>query len=358
MRQGIAYSEVDTNIVDQKLLQVVNGQQRRRRRLEEVTARPLSVILDVQVDYRATETYDVSDWIGEAFNSQEERTAYIARLRATGDPAFDQIESVELTVDGVTPIEEEITSPTGTPQNLGAIIGGAVAGAVVVIVLMFFGYRKITADPHKDAPGTASNTGSDQRLAIQTEILVDRQDDVSTLGEPTTYGGMMMNEADRDERTASVAGDYDYTRQFRNESVRSRLTSSDSNPLTRVSSEQSSYSKMGMGPMGASVFSDDASFEQQYDSANAGQEERFAVDVPPGKLGMVIDTPNGGVPMVHALKSESILADRVKVGDRLVSVDKEDVTTMTALQVSKLISLRSDKKRILVFARTSGRLDA
>lgn len=101
--------------------------------------------------------------------------------------------------------------------------------------------------------------------------------------------------------------------------------------------------------MGESLFADDSSFEQQF----AELEDRFDVVAPAGKLGMVIDTPNGGVPVVHAIKDTSVLADRVCVGDRLVSVDGEDCTTMTAMQVSKLISLKSEKPaRVLVFVRT------
>lgn len=101
--------------------------------------------------------------------------------------------------------------------------------------------------------------------------------------------------------------------------------------------------------MGDSLFADDSSFEQQF----AELEDRFDVVAPAGKLGMVIDTPNGGVPVVHAIKDTSVLADRVRVGDRLVSVDGEDCTTMTAMQVSKLISLKSEKPaRVLMFVRT------
>ena len=65
----------------------------------------------------------------------------------------------------------------------------------------------------------------------------------------------------------------------------------------------------------------------------------------------VIDTPNGEIPVVHALKSESVLADQVEVGDHLLAVDGEDVTGMTALEVSKLISLKSDQPRVLTFGR-------
>lgn len=104
--------------------------------------------------------------------------------------------------------------------------------------------------------------------------------------------------------------------------------------------------------MDNSLFSDDMSFEQQF----VDIEESFEVDAPNGKLGMVIDTPSGGAPVVHAIKDSSVLADRVTVGDRLISVDDEDTTALTAMQVSKMISKKADNpSRILVFARTRAR---
>ena len=104
-----------------------------------------------------------------------------------------------------------------------------------------------------------------------------------------------------------------------------------------------------LGKMGENIFADDASFEEQF----IDPEERFDVVAPAGKLGMVIDTPSGGIPVVHAIKDTSVLVDQVCVGDRLLSVDGEDCTGMTAMQVSKLISLKSEKPaRVLVFARS------
>lgn len=104
------------------------------------------------------------------------------------------------------------------------------------------------------------------------------------------------------------------------------------------------------GRVGDNLFADDGSFEQQF----VDPEERFDVVAPAGKLGMVIDTPNGGVPVVHAIKETSVLADQVRVGDRLLSVDGEDCTGMTAMQVSKLISLKSEKPaRVLIFSRSN-----
>jgi len=98
----------------------------------------------------------------------------------------------------------------------------------------------------------------------------------------------------------------------------------------------------------SSLFSEDESFDKQFDPP----EDRIEIDAPPGKLGVVIDTPNGGVPLVHAIKDTSVLADRIRVNDKLVSVDGEDTTTMSAVKVSRLISSRADNpRRILVFVR-------
>ena len=87
-------------------------------------------------------------------------------------------------------------------------------------------------------------------------------------------------------------------------------------------------------------------------------EDRIEVIAPAGKLGMVIDTPSGGAPVVHAIKETSVLASKVQVGDRLIFVDDEDTTGMTAMQVSKLISIKADNSwRTLVFLRVRARKD-
>jgi hypothetical protein len=161
-----------------------------------------------------------------------------------------------------------------------------------------------------------------------------------------------MEGLERDEVTASVGDDYDYARQYRRQQQLNHAQADRSGMTSEDFTKSSSLGSTGMsrtGRVGESLFADDASFEQQFSEA----EERYDVVAPPGKLGMVIDTPNGGMPVVHAIKDTSALADRVRVGDRLLSVDDEDCTGMTAMQVSKLISLKSSKpRRVLVFARS------
>lgn len=91
-----------------------------------------------------------------------------------------------------------------------------------------------------------------------------------------------------------------------------------------------------------SLFSADTSFEHHYTGANANVKETLLdIYAPPGKLGVVIDTPDDGAPVVHAIKDSSVIADKLKVGDQLIAVDGEDVRTMTAIKVSKMISRKS-----------------
>jgi hypothetical protein len=78
----------------------------------------------------------------------------------------------------------------------------------------------------------------------------------------------------------------------------------------------------------------------------------FEVRAPAGALGVVLETPNGGVPRIHHIYSNSLLAGRVRLGDRLVAVDGRNVTSMNAAAVSRLIASKKDNAvRELIFAR-------
>ena len=71
------------------------------------------------------------------------------------------------------------------------------------------------------------------------------------------------------------------------------------------------------------------------------QEQMIEISAPAGKLGVVIDTPNTGAPVVHAVKDSSVIGSLIAVGDQLIMVDDIDVSNMTAIKVSKLISKKS-----------------
>ena len=80
-------------------------------------------------------------------------------------------------------------------------------------------------------------------------------------------------------------------------------------------------------------------------------EELLTVRVCAGKLGIVLDSPDNGAPVIHDLKETSPISDKVRIGDRLVAVDDEDVRNMTAIKASKLISRNSGSSRKLTVIR-------
>jgi C-terminal processing protease CtpA/Prc len=76
------------------------------------------------------------------------------------------------------------------------------------------------------------------------------------------------------------------------------------------------------------------------------------VVAPVGKLGIVLDNPRGGLPVVHAIDRTSALRGKVLVGDILLSVDEVDCKGMSCHEVSILLGSRSQNAaRTLVLAR-------
>ena len=63
---------------------------------------------------------------------------------------------------------------------------------------------------------------------------------------------------------------------------------------------------------------------------------------PAGKLGVILDTPGDGPPIVHRIRPTSVLKDELQVGDRLIALDDEDVRHVSANKVSKLISRKME----------------
>eukprot|EP00531_Pseudo-nitzschia_arenysensis_P000438 CAMPEP_0116124074 /NCGR_PEP_ID=MMETSP0329-20121206/5092_1 /TAXON_ID=697910 /ORGANISM="Pseudo-nitzschia arenysensis, Strain B593" /LENGTH=1027 /DNA_ID=CAMNT_0003618041 /DNA_START=170 /DNA_END=3253 /DNA_ORIENTATION=- len=333
-----------------------------RRHLQEensVIVESLVIQFKVIMQYRSSEESDANELFGTAFDTPAKQAEYIDALQR-GSTTFSPVNEAKVNVDGWVPPPTQAPTPEPVKNNNIAVIAGASVGAVallIIVVLVAFRKRgKSVVEESKGIEVTLATPSTGKNIKVSTEILVEPQDDVSTLGDPMFgQGGMIMGGIDRDEMTATVGDDYDYTKHYRNmrgpmslagtANTRDRTISED---MSKMSSVQS-VSLRGVGKMGESIFADDSSFEEQFKEI----EQRIDVVAPAGKLGMVIDTPNGGIPVVHAIKDTSVLIDQVRVGDRLLSVDGEDCTGMTAMQVSKLISLKSSKPaRVLVFART------
>lgn len=131
--------------------------------------------------------------------------------------------------------------------------------------------------------------------------------------------------------------DYDYSKAYE---AAGNFSLSDAGGTLGQRSRNTGGSELMQQSGNNTIFSEDPTYDEGlYDKSR--REEMIDVYAPAGKLGVVIDTPNDGAPIVHAVKDSSPIATKIQVGDRLVAVDDQDVRTMTAIQVSKLISKKS-----------------
>jgi hypothetical protein len=82
----------------------------------------------------------------------------------------------------------------------------------------------------------------------------------------------------------------------------------------------------------------------------------LSVTLPSGKVGMVLNTPPEGTwsaPVIYQIKPNCPVKDQVCVGDRLLSVDNEDVSYMSAVEASRCLSGKVNQpRRELLLART------
>jgi PDZ domain len=275
----------------------------------------------------------------------------------------------------VAPTAKDTKESASGSGGLVPLLAGAIGGAAFLSLLAFLfvlrqrrGGSKSPATAEKASLSTHNDDFGPEGPSPGThEIWIDpTRDDVSTLDGGTLPGVMLKSIGGGDEPTASVNMDFDFAQnRYRSGGdERSRVTSS--------TGAFTSLSKLGINAEGArSILDDDCrTFEQQFGSADEGDFDDdggsdirsldmarrirpFEVRAPPGRLGMVLgDPPQGGVPLVRMLKPDSILAARgVQVGDRLISVDQENVTNLTALEVSNVMTRKQNHPRLLVFCR-------
>lgn len=339
-RENVRFTQLEVNVYGQSI-----ATNTRRRRLQSSGGgdlAPLQVTYNTLVVFQSPEeSHPVDAWIETAFDNRTKREMYISQLQAANADAFSALQRVAVSVDGAPPTEEEENESSVWSNTTLWIIVGAVGGSLSLMVifstLYVMGRRRRKQDEgssithgrngkHSISNETrpiphALSYESENPEKFAAEIDCDFQtDDVSTLGDPTYYGGAM------DQRTVAPP-------------FRGRLLSDEDDDFLLLPAAESNLSKQNDIVVHTVVEPDAAA-------------RKFAVEVPPGKLGMIIDSPDANAPpVVHTIKPESILVATVQAGDWLLAVDGCDVTHCTAVQVSQLISAQSDQQRTLVFLR-------
>jgi hypothetical protein len=236
----------------------------------------------------------------------------------------------------------------------GAVIGlGLLALLVWFLVIRKPQSRKDQGADSRTPPEAATPTSSPStnmaaeaaayHAALFGEVLCESEkaDDVSTLGEPLGLEGT----ADERFEESTVSTPLTSMNQMLNDSrsVMENSTATDPDLLL---------------PYAGTQADDEESFEQVYRQRNRHDPSkvlRFQVNVPPGRLGMLLDSGSDGRPMVHTIKPESVFCSHpVQVGDSLVMVDDTDVSRWNATKVSQLIvSKARQPRRVFTFERVS-----
>lgn len=331
----------------------------------------LEVGTNLFVDVRSGTKYTqkgMKGVIAQVFDTEKERVDFLETLQLNDSDTFSTINEMEIEIDDE---RINVAKKSGPIPNWVYVAAGSSAGLVLVFFVIIFLVRR-----RRDGSSYAVHEFDEEPDPPMgpNVIAIEEDQDISTLGDPIgpTGGNMFaaavafgQQEEPSNESTMSAGFDFkmayggtggDMPSVSSAEGTKSAegtraladdLSQEDSR--FRANSEESSKIPPDPNAENMNYFEEDNSFDRMFD----GEEEEIHVIAPPGKLGVVIDTPLNGIPVVHAIKDTSVLGELVRIGDKLVSVDGEDTTDMSAIKVSRLISSKAmNGQRRLVFLRS------
>jgi len=310
-----------------------------RRKLEgEVLAITYSQTISYRIQNNAE--IDLSDllqsMVTEPFNNVSKRGRYVESLKSGGGGSFDTLKLATL-----PSIKEEVVVPPddGDKKSLNRmVILASVLGGVVVIVLVVILYLMRRRHHMKKKMPVSEYQIELPELTDSGTLNTDPNAGIVSPESVAGFPGQEQSVGTIDDQyqaqnnypsTVSSSGGTIGSRTFQ-----SRFSGVDSilTPGNNTSGTQSIYTN------------DDASFEAHLRGATDQphtRQEQFDVIAPPGKLGVVIDTPNSGAPVIHSIKDDCPIKEKLLVGDHIIAVDDENVMAMTAVKVSRLISQKS-----------------
>jgi len=311
----------------------------------------LVIEYDQTISYRTNDPNVVSsDVLKGPWLKSSSRASYIEEYLLQENPNnfFDGVEDATVTFPNENANANQfINNDEDDEGGSGGLIGGIVGGLAGVGLLVGGLVIRKKRQARKDEFAVAME--DDIRPPSQLQ-LSQGDEEVSTLAEPTPRLGVMTSNESLagygDQSVATV--DYDYSKAYGGggdtsvSSAGGTLGENTRGGLSGAGTTETPGGTISASVANQSMFSDDASFEAHYRGQSPIiREELIDIYAPPGKLGVVIDTPDDDAPVVHAIKDSSCIADKLKVGDKLVAVDDEDVRSMTAIKVSKMISRKS-----------------
>ena len=207
---------------------------------------------------------------------------------------------------------------------------------------------------HQNTSKSGSRSYSSASSKLPFDFVSSDEDEV----DPATYFFKDGLKIPRNSSSSSSSGIKSGNQNLKPTSPPVAQITKRSRPVAVVSAGSSKNSSV-MSSMGveelimSSPMSGQVSFFSDDDSAleKFGKSEIIELTAPPGVLGLVIDTVHGGIPTVFSIKEDSIIADKIQEGDRLISVNGIDTTELSARNVSKIITRFKDTERTMIFFR-------
>jgi hypothetical protein len=314
-----------------------------------LTSRNLQTDQELRITYDQTMSYRYSGpqdedslakytnqlLIQEPFNTITRRDDYISFLRNVENliPAAGAFNNLSK----VSPPELFVESEKISLVAIIAIAAGGTAFLIGVIVVVCWRKKKGKQNSDLDMRDYDPRQRGDNRILPVS--------DQSTLVEPNHNGYFSTDSVQGGRGPGSMAtDDPDYNHNlhygYGDQTVVSNTDGTMGDATMQSSRFSTGGSLLGAGAGGQSLF-DEQSFEAYRNRGSGRREEVIEIFAPAGKLGVVIDTPDSGAPVLHRIKDTCPIADKLRIGDKLIAVDDEDVRSMTAVKVSKLISQKS-----------------
>jgi len=134
--------------------------------------------------------------------------------------------------------------------------------------------------------------------------------------------------------------------------------SASSPPMALYLSTAASDATPGDPYLTSNSSSSSSSSLSQSNNAAVSSSSKNKIDIiaPPGKLGVVVDSPDGAAPYVSEIKETSVLRGKIQLGDKVIAIDDEDVSRKEAVQISLIIARKSKQaeRKITVLREGAG----
>lgn len=318
----------------------------------------ISITFDTVIAVRsAVQDVDANRFIKGPFDSQSEKISFIQYLASTPCSDFDNIGSIEIIIPNESKADEGDKSNNDEDEQFffGLFIAvGAGGGAVLLAACLITSLRMRQRRKIEEIDCASITPANVKEHRIEsTPAEIDRSydgTDISTLGDPIIHEALMKKTYVDTSTVGSGGEEYDYKKAYL-----------DLESTTESNIGESSDGELNMNSRHSQLltYADDLQSTNDIVSTIGEStndifipETEYSIVAPPGLLGLILESSSvHGRPIVNSIKPSSKLANRVSVGDHLVSVDNEDVSSMTANKVSQLIASKQNEMRNLTFKR-------